>query len=84
MRSFTRAFLLIHFLFSFSFIKGQSSLIDSMFHPDSLRYIVEVLASDSLNGKFTGTAENFKAALFIADEFGKAGLSHVAVVFSRK
>ncbi|HET6767073.1 MAG TPA: M20/M25/M40 family metallo-hydrolase [Chitinophagaceae bacterium] len=58
--------------------KGQSSLADSLFHPDSLRYIVEVLASDSLQGRFTGTAENYKAALFIADEFRRAGLSHVA------
>ena len=78
MRFFIKSFLLIHFLFSFSLIKGQSSLTDSLFHPDSLRHIVEVLASDSMNGRFTGTTENFKAALFIADEFGKAGLSHVA------
>ena len=78
MRFFIRSFLLIQLLFSFSFVKGQSSLIDSLFDPDSLRHIVEVLASDSLKGRFTGTAENYKAALFIADEFGKAGLSHVA------
>ena len=68
------------FIFPFSFpgLKGQSSLVDSLFHPDSLRHIVEVLASDSLNGRFTGTSENFKAALFIAEEFRKAGLSHVS------
>jgi len=77
MRSFIKSFLLIQFLFSFFLTKGQSSLTDSLFHPDSLRHIVEVLASDSMNGRFTGTKENFKAALFIADEFGKAGLSHV-------
>ena len=78
MKFFIKSFLLIQFLFSFSLVKGQSSLVDSLFHPDSLRHIVEVLASDSLNGRFTGTPENFKAALFIGDEFGKAGLSHVA------
>jgi hypothetical protein len=78
MRVFIRSFLLIQFLFSFSLVKGQSSLTDSIFHPDSLRHIVEVLASDSLNGRFTGTPESFKAALFIADEFRKAGLNHVA------
>jgi acetylornithine deacetylase/succinyl-diaminopimelate desuccinylase-like protein len=78
MRFFIRSFLLIQFLSSFSPVKGQSSLTDSLFHPDSLRDIVEVLASDSMNGRFTGTKENFKAALFIADEFKKAGLSHVA------
>ena len=78
MRFFIRSFLLIQFLSSFSPVKGQSSLTDSLFHPDSLRHIVEVLASDSMNGRFTSTKENFKAALFIADEFKKAGLSHVA------
>ena len=77
MRSFIKSFLLIRFLFFSSLTKGQSTLTDSLFHPDSLRRIVEVLASDSMNGRFTGTKENFKAALFIADEFGKAGLSHV-------
>src|SRR5258705_2804766 len=78
MRFFIKLFLSIQLLLSFSFVKGQSSLADSLFHPDSLRHIVEILASDSLNGRFTGTVENFKAALFISDEFRKAGLSHVA------
>ncbi len=66
------------FFFSFSITKGQAPLTDSLFHPDSLRHIVEVLASDSLQGRFTGTAENYKAALFIAHEFKKAGLSHLS------
>ena len=78
MRIFIRSLILIHFLFSFFLVKGQSSLPDSLFHPDSLRHLVKVLASDSLNGRFTGTAENYKAALFIADEFRKAGLAYVA------
>ena len=58
--------------------RGQSPLTDSVFHPDSLRHIVGVLASDSLKGRFTGTAENNKAALFIAEEFRKAGLGTVS------
>lgn len=74
-RAFTIVFV---FLVSFLDIKGQSSLADSIFHPDSLRHIVEILASDSLQGRFTGTAENLKAALFIADEFKRAGLNPVA------
>lgn len=78
MRLFIKSFLSIRLLFSFDPVKGQSALADSLFHPDSLRYIIEVLASDSLNGRFTGTAENYKAALFIADEFQRAGLSHVS------
>ena len=78
MRFFIKSLILIEFLFSFFLSKGQSSTTDSLFHPDSLRNLVEVLASDSLNGRFTGTAENYKAALFIADEFRKAGLAYVA------
>ena len=78
MRLFIKSFLSIRLLFSFDPVKGQSALADSLFYPDSLRYIIEVLASDSLNGRFTGTAENYKAALFIADEFQRAGLSHVS------
>ena len=66
------------FVFSFLNTNAQSFLADSVFHPDSLRQIVEVLASDSLKGRLTGSLENFKAASFIAEEFRKAGLSHVA------
>ena len=78
MKLFIKSFLTIHLLINFCYVKGQSALADSLFHPDSLRYIVEVLASDSLQGRFTGTPENFKAALFIAEEFRKAGLSPVS------
>lgn len=66
------------FLFSFLNTNSQPALTDSLFHPDTLRHIVDVLASDSLQGRFTGTLESYKAASFIAEEFGKAGLSHVA------
>jgi len=78
MRFFIKSFLVLQFVFSFSIVKGQSSLADSLFHPDSLRNIVEVLASDSLEGRFTGTAGNLKAAYLIADEFKKAKLNPVA------
>lgn len=78
MKLFLKSFLATQLLFSFCFGRGQSTLADSLFNPDSLRHIVEVLASDSLQGRFTGTTENHKAALFIADEFLRAGLAHVA------
>ena len=78
MKFFIRSFLLLQFLFSFSLAKGQSSLIDSLFHADSIRHLVSILASDSLKGRLTGTPENLMAADFIADEFKKAGLNSVA------
>lgn len=78
MKFLIKSFLALVFLFSNSFLKGQSSLVDSLFRPDSLRHIVEVLAADSLAGRYTGTPENFKAALFIADEFKRAGLKPIS------
>jgi hypothetical protein len=78
MRFLKKSFFVIQFVFTFSLVKGQSSLADSLFHPDSLRHIVDVLASDSLEGRFTGSAGNLKAAYFIGDEFKRAGLSPVA------
>lgn len=59
-------------------IKSQKPLLDSLCHPDSLRHIVEVLASDSMNGRFTGSPENLKAALFISDQFENAGIHPIA------
>ena len=78
MKSIKRSASFIVFLIYFLAGKSQSPLLDSVFHPDSLRHIIEILASDSLKGRFTGTAENYKAALFIAEEFRKAGLSTVS------
>ncbi len=57
---------------------GQSSLIDSTINPSSLRQLVQVLASDSFQGRFTGTEQAVLAAEFIAEEFNKAGASPLA------
>ncbi len=59
-------------------VKGQQSLIDSIIHPDSIRQIVEVLASDSMEGRLSGSPGNQKAAQFIADQFEKAGIYPIA------
>ena len=53
--------------------RGQTTFIDSIINPSSLKQVVEVLASDSLEGRFTGTLHAQKAAFFIAEEFKKAG-----------
>lgn len=52
---------------------AQASIIDSIINPSSLQKLVGVLASDSLQGRFTGTEHAVKAAEFIAGEFRKAG-----------
>ena len=73
----TPCVFLVLFTFS-SLVSAQADssktlLIDSMINASSLRKIVEVLASDSMGGRFTGTSEAKKAAMFIAGEFRKAG-----------
>ena len=78
MKGFRFLIILSALLLFTSSLRSQTTLADSIFHPDSLRYIVEVLASDSLQGRFTGTGENLKAALFIAKEFERAGINPVA------
>ena len=60
----------IFFFLSLFLLKGllhaQTSLIDSIITPSSLRSIVEYLAADSLKGRFTGSPGCTKAAQFIA------------------
>lgn len=58
-------------------LSAQSSLADSIFHPDSLRAIVEFLAADSLQGRFSGSNGCNEAATFIGKEFQNAGLKPV-------
>lgn len=66
-------------LISFSSLPTRAqSLSDYFFHPDTLRALVEVLASDSMKGRFTGTKGCAKAARFIADEFEKGGVLPVS------
>ena len=53
---------------------AQTPLIDSIISPESLRWVVGVLAADSLEGRFTGTSHANTAASFIAQEFKSAGI----------
>jgi Zn-dependent M28 family amino/carboxypeptidase len=55
-----------------------NSLIDSIINPSSLRELVQVLASDSLEGRFTGSVHAQMAASYIANEFYKAGAAPLA------
>ena len=55
-----------------------NSLIDSVINPTSLREVVQVLASDSLEGRFTGSVHAQMAASYIANEFYKAGAAPLA------
>ena len=70
--------LFLCLLFRNSIAQNKTPFPDSLFHPDSLRAIVEILASDSLEGRLTGSVGCLKAAAFIATEFQKAGLKPVA------
>jgi len=70
-----RSFLYLLFFSCIFFQKSfcQNSSIDSIINPSSLQHILNILASDSLQGRFTGSEHAQKAAEFIATEFYKAG-----------
>lgn len=51
----------------------QNAALDSAINETYLKQLVQVLASDSMKGRFTGSEQASEAARFIADEFGKAG-----------
>lgn len=55
-------------------LRSFSQPIDSLINKDSIRSIVEFLASDSMKGRFTGSPESITAAVFIATEFKRAGI----------
>jgi Zn-dependent M28 family amino/carboxypeptidase len=57
---------------------AQSSLIDSIIRIDSIKHLVQVLSSDSFQGRYTGTIYATRAANFIAGEFQKAGIEPVS------
>jgi Zn-dependent M28 family amino/carboxypeptidase len=67
-------FTILLFIQSYS----QSNLLDYSFHPDSIRAIVQMLASDSFKGRLSGSAGCLDAAHFIANQFNKAGLKPMA------
>jgi Zn-dependent M28 family amino/carboxypeptidase len=68
--------LLVHFFVYL--VRAQQTPSEYFFHPDSLRSLVEVLASDSMDGRFTGSEGCNKAARFIAREFEEAGVLPVS------
>ena len=72
-----KIFFLLSLFFLNDLLHAQTSLIDSIFTPSSLRSIVEYLTADSLRGRFTGSEGCTKAAQFIAKEFENAGLKPV-------
>lgn len=53
---------------------SQDSLLDAVINKASLEQLVGTLASDSFEGRFTGSFHAGKAAEFIANEFQNAGL----------
>lgn len=58
-------------------VYGQSAPHEEQFSIDKkeLKQIIKVLASDSMEGRLTGTLGQMKAARYIAGEFAKYGLS---------
>ena len=74
---FRRFSLLLLICFVFFHSRSQTQLPESFFLADSLRTIVQTLASDSFQGRLSGTAGCSNAANFIAEQFRNAGLKPV-------
>ena len=70
--------LSISFAFILSIVKSQSVSIDSIITRQSLEYTVSALAHDSMKGRYTALDETKNAAIFIANQFEKAGLTPLA------
>ena len=71
-------FLFVNLLSFDSNAQTKNDFLESVFHPDSLKSIVEVLASDSLKGRLSGSEGCKLAAQYITKEFEKAGLKPLA------
>jgi hypothetical protein len=74
----------LFFLFTFILFKGlllnaQIKLSDTIFAPVHLKQIENYLASDQLKGRLIGSNEASIAAIYIANEFKKAGAKPLAV-----
>lgn len=54
---------------------SQSNSFESVIDKTDLKNYITILTSDSLNGRFTGTIGQKKAAKFIADKFKNIGLN---------
>lgn len=52
--------------------------MNAIMHPDSCRFIVETLAADSFMGRYAGSPQATKAALYIAQELERAGCKPVS------
>jgi hypothetical protein len=72
-----RVLVLAPIIFFFHHATAQS-VAEYYFHPDTLRSLVQALASDSMEGRFTGSKGCLKAANFIAGKFEKAGILPVS------
>ena len=57
---------------------AQSTNIDSIITPASLKALVQTLSADSFQGRLTGSIHATKAALYISDAFKNAGALPIA------
>lgn len=76
--SYFRLCLIVLILWNVTICSAQSVSIDSMITPSSLKELVQTLSADSFQGRLTGTLHAAKAALFISEQFEKAGALPVA------
>jgi Zn-dependent M28 family amino/carboxypeptidase len=73
-----RLHLIVLLSWNVTICTAQSTVIDSIITPSSLKELVQVLAADSFYGRLTGSDYATQVAFFLANEFKKAGAVPVA------
>jgi hypothetical protein len=76
--SYTRLCLIVFLSWKVTICTAQSTIIDSIITPSSLKELVQTLAADSFQGRLSGTKKATEAANFISEEFKKAGALPIA------
>jgi Zn-dependent M28 family amino/carboxypeptidase len=73
-----RLCLIILLSWNITICSAQSTSIDSIITPSSLKAVVQTLSADSFQGRLTGTQQAAQAAAFISEQFKQAGALPIA------
>jgi Zn-dependent M28 family amino/carboxypeptidase len=75
---YAQLFLIVISCWNVTICTAQTTIIDSIITPSSLKALVQTLAADSFQGRLTGSIQASKAALLISDAFKNAGALPIA------
>src|SRR6476620_9360229 len=78
MRCIALFYLIIGLSWKVTICTAQSTPIDSIITPSSLKVLVQTLSADSFQGRLTGSLQAAKAAEFISEQLRIAGARPIA------